>query len=200
MGGITYFLITRKIFDSPIWRDDPHILKLFIYLIGEARHSKEPRKYSTCVVKRGELLTSLSQIRDANEFFKRGIITKWSRAKVSRMLNYLEKQGYIELLPDTFGTHISICNYDYYQTKENYKTDSSETVPDSSETVVRTNKNDKKGKNEKKYTTPPTPPKEGFVLPEWFPKDLWKMFLSHRKGLKAPIKKESYALILKKFQ
>jgi len=161
-GGLTYFIITRKIFDSPIWREDIHVLKLFLYLIGEARHSTKPKRYPNCDIHRGELLTSLSSIAEDNEYRNRKIITKWSRAKVARMLEYLSEHGYIELLPDTYGTHIKICNYSIYQDPNTYKADASETTPDASETQVRTNKKGNNGKNEKKTTkagvrfTPPS--------------------------------------------
>ena len=148
-----YYLIARKLFESPIWRDDPHILKLFIYLIGEARHLKKPKRYPHCLLKCGELVTSLSDIAEANEYLKRGRIAKWSRQKVSRMLNHLEKQGYISILADTYGTHISICNYDYYQDCNNYKADRSGTEVErkcyGSVTGVDINNNDKNVKNVK---------------------------------------------------
>ena len=115
---LTYFILTRKIFESSIWRDDPHTLKLFIYLIGQARHSKIPKKYSGFEIKRGELVTSLSLIADNNEFFNRGRLGKWSRAKVSRMLSTLKEQGYIMILADTYGTHIKVCNYETYQSHD----------------------------------------------------------------------------------
>jgi len=150
-----YVLLARAIEDSAIWRDDPHVLKLFIYLVMEARHNEKPKKYPGFEIKRGELVTSLSQILEDNEFFYR-TLKKWSRAKVGRMIKQLEDQGYVKVLADTYGSHIRICNYETYQNAENYKRtaakqqrDSSETVPDSSETVVRTNNNDNNGKNEK---------------------------------------------------
>lgn len=152
MEQLTYFILTRKIFESAIWTDDPHILKLFIYLIGTARHSKEPKKYNGFEIKRGELVTSLSLLSDNNEFVKNGRLQQWSRSKVSRMLNVLNEQGYIKILSDTYGTHISIINYDTYQTPDTYKTNTSATPLKRScndtETVLDTNKNDKKEKND----------------------------------------------------
>jgi hypothetical protein len=160
------FLLARIIFDSAIWRDDPHVLKLFIYLIGKARHNKEPKQYPGFKIKRGELVTSLSQISEDNEFYNR-TVKKWSRAKVSRMLALLKEQGYIDILADTYGTHISICNYDRFQDLDNYKTDSNETQVkrkrNASETQVSINNKDKNDNNDKKEYTPPTPPR-GEVL------------------------------------
>jgi hypothetical protein len=147
------FFLARQIFDSAIWRDDPHVLKLFIYLLGKARHKEEPKKYPGFEINRGELVTSLSQIADDNEFYNR-TIKKWSRAKVSRMMQLLKEQEYIKILADTYGTHISICNYDRFQSLDNYKADSNETQVkrkcNASETQVSINNNGKKGNNEKK--------------------------------------------------
>ena len=124
----TYFILSRNIFESAIWRDDPHILKLFIYLIGNARHSRKDKVYPKIKIKRGELVTSLMQISEDNEYVLNGIIKKWSRQKVSRMLKLLEDQNYIKRVSDTYGTHINICNYDIYQSPDTYKTDTDGTV------------------------------------------------------------------------
>jgi ribosomal protein S24E len=124
---LTYFILTRKIFDSAIWRDEPHTLKLFIYLIGHARHSKDPKKYNSFEIKRGELVTSLSIIAEDNEYIQFGKLQKWSRAKVSRMLETLKQQNYIEIISDTYGTHIKVCKYDTYQDPNTYKSDTTET-------------------------------------------------------------------------
>lgn len=144
---LTYFIITRKIFDSAIWRDDPHILKLFIYLIGHAMHSKESKKYNSFEIKRGELVTSLSIIADDNEYMKFGKLQRWSRAKVSRMLETLKEQNYIEIISDTYGTHIKVCNYYTYQDPNTYKSDTTETqlkqTCNAPETKLNINNNDK---------------------------------------------------------
>jgi len=155
--GNGYFILSRNIFDSAIWRDDPHILKLFIYFIGQARHSKTPIKYPKVTINRGELVTSLSQIAEDNEYIFNNGIRKWSRAKVSRMIEMLIKQEYIKIASNTYGTHIKILNYDTYQTQNNYASDNYETAMkqpcNSYETATRINKkdkNDKKDKNGKK--------------------------------------------------
>jgi len=151
----TYFILSRQIFESAIWRDNPHILKLFIYLIGNARHSKEPKKYPNVIINRGELVKSLSQISEENEYVSSGTIKNWSRQKVSRMLSVLEKQAYINKISDTYGTHIKVCNYDLYQSPDTYKSDTCGTLADSDgtpvehlRTEVAINNNDKNGNND----------------------------------------------------
>jgi len=162
MDNLTYFILTRKIFESAIWRDDPHILKLFIYLIGMARHQKYPKKYPGFDVKRGELITSLSNISENNEFIKNGRLQSWGRSKVSRMLKVLIEQGYIQVLSDTYGTHISICNYDTYQSPDTYKPNTTETQLkrswDDTETELGTFNKDNNGNKDNNYEDKGTPP------------------------------------------
>ena len=147
----TYFILTRRIFESEIWRHESHVLKLFIYLVGMARHRAEPKKYPGFEIKRGEHLTSLSEIADNNEYLDRGRVKKWSRQKVARMLKILENDGYIRLLTDTYGTHVRICNYSTYQDPSTYKTDTSghhlDTIRTSSGQQVDTNNNDNNDNN-----------------------------------------------------
>lgn len=126
MAELTYFVLTRLIFDSPIWADDPHRLKLFIYLVGNARYSKRPKRLPNVTIRRGELVRSLKQISDDNAYTKQGHLKHWSRAKVSRMLHHLQDKKYIIILSDTYGTHIKICNYDFYQSQATYKAKTSE--------------------------------------------------------------------------
>ena len=133
----SYFIINRKIFESPIWSDDPHVLKLFIWLIGNVRHNKIPKRYPRVIVNRGELVTSLLEISENNEYVSKNSIKKWSRAKVSRMLKKLIEEKYINIVSDTYGTHIKVCNYDHYQQPKRYQANSSETD-------ANINKNDKK--------------------------------------------------------
>ena len=133
----SYFLLSRQIFESAIWQDDPHILKLFIYLIGQSRYDKKPKVYPNCKINRGELVTSLQEISENNHYLKHGKIQKWSRQKVARMLEVLTKQGYILLISDTYGTHVRICNYEQYQDKNSYKRE----ISDSSGTHVERNWN-----------------------------------------------------------
>ena len=128
MDRLTYFLITRKLFESAIWRDDPHLLKLFIYLIGMARHQREPKKFPGFEIGRGELVTSLAQIADDCEYKEGKAVRRWGRMKVSRLLHQLNSYGYIELLRYTYGTCVKICNYDKYQSQDTYKKGDSVTM------------------------------------------------------------------------
>ena len=176
MEGLTYFLITRKLFDSPIWRDNPHNLKLFLYLVGMARHDKKSKRFNGFEVKRGELVTSLSSIVEDNEYMDGRWVKKWSRQKVSRMLKKLTDDGYISLLSDTYGTHIKVINYDTYQDPKTYKRTRVEHGCDMGGTSPSIYNKDNNVNNEKK--------KDIVEYPDWLDLKIWKEFKSHKIALK----------------
>jgi len=198
MENLTYFLITRKIFDSSIWRENPHTLKLFVYLIGNARYKDEPKKFNGFSVCKGELVTSLSNISEDNEYLERGRLKKWSRAKVSRMLHNLQDNKYIEILADTYGTHIRVCNYKEYQNPNTYKANTTETEANTTETEVKTYNKEKKDNKEKKI--PPYIPPRGEDLKNngygWIDADAWNSFVEHRRDIKKPLSKKAAQLSL----
>lgn len=119
-GG--YVLLARAIEQSALWRDSPEMLKLFVYLLIHARFKAEPKRFDGFEEKRGELVTSLADIAAGCEHYERGL-QRWSRQKVSRMLAGLQRQGQIELLADTYGTHIKVVNYTTYQDPKAYEAD-----------------------------------------------------------------------------
>lgn len=149
-----YIILARIIRESAIWQDSPDIFKLFLYLLIEAHHDKKPKCFSDFEVKRGELVTSLNIIAEDNQYCEQKALRRWSRPKVARMLEKLQKQERIKLIPDTYGTHISICKYDYYQNPETYKADSNVTTPDSNVTTPCIYNNGNNGNNDNKKNSP----------------------------------------------
>jgi hypothetical protein len=145
-GG--YVVLARTSLDSKLWQCGPDAVRLAVYLILQARYKIEPKKYPGFVIGRGEVLTSLSLIADDCSWFENRRVHKWSRGKVSRMLEALINIGFCESKSDTYGTHLKICNYELYQNLDNYKSDSNGTTPDITRTVTGHNSN--KGKKGKK--------------------------------------------------
>jgi len=131
-----FVLMSRGIIESKIWTEDPDLLKLFLYLIIKARHDRNPKNYPQVTIKRGELITSLSKLSEANESTKNRQIIQWSSTKIMRMLNKLQEDGYIKILNDTYGTHISICNYDIYQNPKLYILDENKRTCNTFETDI----------------------------------------------------------------
>lgn len=57
-----YFLVPRGINNAEIWRENPHVLKLYLFLMGKARHSNYPKRYGDIEVGRGELCSPVLRI------------------------------------------------------------------------------------------------------------------------------------------
>ena len=118
-----YYLSARQMFDSDLWQCPADEIKLAHYLIGTARHNKKPKRFPGFQVCRGELVTSMSLISENCQWYENRKVRSWSRQKVARMLKKLVDINFISLKSDTYGTHISICNYSEYQNPDNYKSD-----------------------------------------------------------------------------
>lgn len=179
----TYYLISREIFESSIWKENPHTLKLFLYLIGAARYGKKPKKYPDVTLKRGEYLGSLAQIAEDNEYFKHGHYKKWSRQKVSRMLKKLQDKNHIKIISDTYGTHIRVTNYESYQNPAGYKrTDMEQDWNGCGTGVDITEESSKKGNKDPFF-------KE--LIPISFNglfDHVWMDWIQHRKEMGKPVK------------
>lgn len=125
-GG--FVILARALLESDLWREGPDALRVFIYLLMEARYSRTPSRFPGFTVKRGEVLTSLASIAEDCEYIHRGHPVRWSRTKVHRLLGKLKQSDRITIKRDTYGTHVSIINYDIYQNPKRYQPNSSETV------------------------------------------------------------------------
>ena len=130
-----YILLSRLLLDSQVWMLGNECLRLAVYLLLTARHNREPKKFPGFTVKRGELVTSLSDIADGCQWYENRKVRQWSRQKVSRLLERLTSIGFCKHISDSYGTHLSICNYEHYQEAANYKSDKlgqTRTDPDNS--------------------------------------------------------------------
>lgn len=170
-----------------------------------ARHKKSPKRFPGFEIKRGELVTSLSIIADDNEYMERKILKKWSRAKVSRMLHYLDDEKYIKILADTYGTHISVLNYETYQNRSTYLANSSETgvkqVRNRCETGARTynkdnNVNNDNNDNNKEQFFPPRGSELKSNGHDWIEPEAWDTFVEYRNEIKKPITKTAVGFLL----
>ena len=121
----------RSIQDNFLWleRRDKSRFEAWIDLLMCVNHKAKKVLIGnkTVTVKRGESVMSLESW---------GTRWGWSKSKVRRFLLMLEKEKMLCLKCDQKSTHLSICNYESYQTE---RTDG--------EPMVTLNKNDK---NEKK--------------------------------------------------
>jgi hypothetical protein len=95
---------TYRQLDEWEWFQDSHMVHLFIYLIGKARHNSGTWK--GIPVNKGELITSIESLSSA---------TGISFQSIRTCLKRLESTGEIVKKSTSVLTKISICNYEKYQ-------------------------------------------------------------------------------------
>lgn len=134
-GG--HFLISRSIYTSAIWAKHPQFLRLWIWLLGKAVF-QNGYTFKGHVLKRGELITTYSEISDALSYGFNRAILKPTVKEIRIMLSWLQSEGMILMKPIIDGTLvnkgrpfeltrayvgllISIVNYDVYQDSQSYK-------------------------------------------------------------------------------
>ncbi|MFH1147468.1 MAG: hypothetical protein V1736_07150 [Pseudomonadota bacterium] len=134
-GG--HFLLSRLIYDSPVWKKHPQYLRLWVWFIGKAAF-RDGHAFKGHILRRGELITTYSEIAEALSYrFNRAII-KPTLKELRIMLSWLQSEGMISIRPLSDGTLpnkgrpsdltraylgllISVVNYAIYQGIESYK-------------------------------------------------------------------------------
>lgn len=117
-----FIAINRNIFEHPLFRDKPHWIVAWQYLIAAAAWKPESRRFGAGVVhvERGQTALTIRQFAEQINL---------GRSSVSYLLRCLEYDGMIEqkvfrtIRRTSFGiknshsvTVITICNYDKFQT------------------------------------------------------------------------------------
>lgn len=114
-----FIRLHRAILDNPLYETEPFTKTMaWIDLLLNAKYEdeKEWHRGSEILVKRGQLVVSLGELSKK---------WKWTRSKVQRFLDYLEREKAIQKpiqsaiqKPIQLSTIISIVNYDKYQTPD----------------------------------------------------------------------------------
>lgn len=112
-GG--YILLARKLFDSWLMDKPPLWMKLWVWMIGQANW-KDRNK-----LKRGQFVTTAETMREAMSYHIGARICRPSEKEIRRAYEGLTKGGMVVRTKSTRGMVITVCNYDYYQTFENYE-------------------------------------------------------------------------------
>ena len=121
-----YILESRPILDSEIWNKPPLYFKVWHYLLMKAQHAD----YRS--LKRGQLFTSIDQIREACSYYIGYRKITPSRKEIFGILDWLRKSGegnnegnnegnMIVTTKVTHGMVISIVNYGVYQDPKSYE-------------------------------------------------------------------------------
>lgn len=135
--------LSRQIKEHWIW-ENPEKLKAWLDLLLMANHEtkKVDMREGLVTVRRGQLVTSITKLAQ-----KWG----WSRERVRRFLNTLERDGMVTRKSTPFKTTLTIVNYGKYQGDRhsnetgNESTDKS-TNESANESRTRKNKNEKENK------------------------------------------------------
>jgi uncharacterized phage protein (TIGR02220 family) len=113
----TFFKMDRKIFGSDIWFQ-PVELRIFIYLIGQARFEDEPnRKYESrgVIIEKGQYLKSYRKLQKDLEYIENNAVKNYSLSRIKRTLDNLKEQNRIKTEKTPLGTLFTVVNYCHYQ-------------------------------------------------------------------------------------
>ena len=144
-GEGTKFTIDRKIFTSDIWFASPWKLKIWIYLLGNANHSKG--KFMGVEIERGQLIRSYRTIASDCGYKIGYRLKKPSYDTVRRCCEDLTKDKRIVQRSVQYGTLFTILNYNDLQPFNNIRTDQvivQQSVNDRSIPVQNNNDNNEK--------------------------------------------------------
>ena len=149
-----YALLSRGVFDSSLWQLPPDHFRVAMYLLLKARHKPNPHTLPDGLkIGRGELVTSMARIAENCSFYENRMLREMGRKKALNILENLENIGFLKRNSHSLGTHITICNYDTYQTPDNYNSHKVETprehLGNTSGTPRNTNKKVNNEKNDK---------------------------------------------------
>lgn len=116
------FLISREIFDNPLW-SDPLKFRIFFYILGHAVFSKDGAIVAGVKLERGQFLISLRNLQKeiAYREGRGGAIVIPPYETVRRKLKELVNEGRLSIEKTNFGSLITVLNYDKYQALDSYR-------------------------------------------------------------------------------
>lgn len=113
-----YYLMARRIDESPIAKMPPHVREIWHLLIRKAMWRDGTD------LKRGQLLTTFKQIQDDLSWMVGYRRQTYGKHHIETALNLLAKATMIRKARTTRGLIITVLNYGVYQDFETYETDS----------------------------------------------------------------------------
>jgi hypothetical protein len=185
----------RKIFESDIWTNVLEF-RLFIYLIGNARYTKEPyKRYKNhgVVIERGQYLRSYRQIIEDLEYYENNGYRKYSLSRLSKAVNSLVKQDRIKIEKTELGTLFTVNKYEQYQGLYDNKDDSLEQGENKLRTGLEQGENNTNKDNKEKNNI--------YILISDYTsneelRQALKDFLQMRNKIKAPMTKRALKMLL----
>lgn len=173
-----YFLVYRGLHDKPLFRSNQPFSRFEAWLdaIELANFTDSVFRHNSTMlpIPRGAIGTSHRSLA------KRW---HWSVDRVIRELKLWSGQGMVELETRQGYLHITISNYDQYQSPHDTDATPSRQPRDTDATRTSTNQKKEKKVIQEKNEEPPTP------YPDWLPVDLFLAFEEMRKGKRKPLTK-----------
>lgn len=112
-GG--YILVARKLFDGQLMNKPPLYLKLWVWMLNKANWKDRDR------LKRGELLTSIDEMRDAMSYMIGYRKIRPTKDEIRSAYEAFTKATMITTTKTTRGMIVTILNYEIYQNPKNYE-------------------------------------------------------------------------------
>jgi hypothetical protein len=179
-----YFKIARVLYEVPsaIWLKPPLYLKLLLWIVGEALYEPGLRKGFPC--ERGEFVTQYDEIRKALAYKKNRELIVPSKKQIRVMLEWMQCNDIITYrgvkkieLPNRgtpkvrtgyyVATHITVVNYDTYQSEESYKGPHKEPPKaEQGQTVLKEVKKEKEKDSSPSFSEEEKGPKQGQLNPQ----------------------------------
>lgn len=151
MSGYGKFFIHRNIFESDIWEKPPYFLKIWVWIIGRANFKRV--KKGGQIYERGEFLTSIPKIIEANKWMVGWRTERLTEDQAWRVLEFLRKTERITTRKTTRGLWIKVLNYDYYQTLPRHEANNEPHSETNKGATADQHYKRKKEKKEKKLST-----------------------------------------------
>ena len=114
------FIVSREIFNNPIWQD-VQSFRIFFYILGQAVFSDEGVRKGNVHIKKGQYLRSFRNLQSDLEYIENRRIKQYSISTISRKVNSLVSQGRLKIEDTELGTLFTVVNYESYQLLSNYK-------------------------------------------------------------------------------
>jgi len=114
------FLISREIFENPIWRNVVEF-RLFFLILGNAIFAEEGYKVDdTLTLQRGQWLRSTRKLQEDLQYIENRQIKTYATSTINNAIRRLVKLQRICTKTHELGTVFTVQNYEYYQDFSSY--------------------------------------------------------------------------------
>ena len=111
------FQTSRTIFGNKIWKE-PHKLRIFQRIVGGAMF--KDTGIGGVSVPRGAFLRSYRKLIEDTAWIENNSVKEYSLSTIKRITDELIAEGRLTKVETEYGTLWTVCNYNKYQTLDNY--------------------------------------------------------------------------------